>query len=133
MSDVFLDTVGLVALWDEDDQWHAAADRAFTLITQSRLRMFTTTFVLLECGNAAARRPWRKYVNKLRLDLARTGGLIVPTGEDWEQAWSGYTRGSTEQAGIVDQISFLVMRRLNIPAAFTNDRHFAAAGFHVLF
>jgi len=24
MNTVFLDTVGLVALWDEADQWHAA-------------------------------------------------------------------------------------------------------------
>ncbi len=37
------------------------------------------------------------------------------------------------QAGIVDQVSFVVMRRLGITEAFTNDRHFQAAGFHTLF
>lgn len=32
MTPVFLDTVGLIAIWDEDDQWHSrASDRAFTL------------------------------------------------------------------------------------------------------
>ena len=30
MNAVFLDTVGLLALWDEADQWHGLADRAFT-------------------------------------------------------------------------------------------------------
>lgn len=37
------------------------------------------------------------------------------------------------QAGIVDHVSFLVMRRLGITEAFTNDRHFSAAGFITLF
>ena len=36
-------------------------------------------------------------------------------------------------AGIVDQVSFAVMRRLGITDAFTNDRHFKAAGFRALF
>ena len=36
-------------------------------------------------------------------------------------------------AGIVDQISFVVMRRLGVSRAFTNDRHFRAAGMEPLF
>jgi predicted nucleic acid-binding protein len=31
---VFLDTVGLIALWDRADQWHSAADAAFQQIGQ---------------------------------------------------------------------------------------------------
>jgi predicted nucleic acid-binding protein len=30
-------------------------------------------------------------------------------------------------------VSFSVMRRLGLTRAFTNDRHFAAAGFEALF
>jgi uncharacterized protein len=59
--------------------------------------------------------------------------LITPTQEDWELAWEAYRRGEAGQAGIVDHVSFQVMRRLNIQEAFTNDRHFVAAGFQVLF
>jgi predicted nucleic acid-binding protein len=33
----------------------------------------------------------------------------------------------------VDHLSFVVMRRLDLLEAFTNDRHFRAAGFHALF
>ena len=36
-------------------------------------------------------------------------------------------------AGIVDQVSFVVMRRLGLTRAFTNDWHFRAAGFETLF
>lgn len=88
MREVFLDTVGLLALWDSTDQWHESAQHALAGLAPE-VRTVTTSFVLLECGNAAA--------------------------------------------GIVDHISFAVMRRLGIAEVFGNDRHFQAAGFTVLF
>jgi len=45
---VFLDTVGLVALWDVADQWHAAAEKAYAHVVSDRRRFVTTTFVLLD-------------------------------------------------------------------------------------
>lgn len=59
--------------------------------------------------------------------------LIAPTEEDWQNAWAGYRSGDGDQAGIVDCVSFVVMRRLGIKEAFTSDRHFRAAGFETLF
>ncbi len=91
----------------------------------------TTTYVLLECGNSAARRPYRAAVDRLRQALDTAGCLIRPTADDWDAAWQAYLKGAG--AGIVDQVSFLVMRRLNIRQAFTNDQHFSAAGFELLF
>ena len=32
MTSVLLDTVGLIAVWDVDDQWHAAAENAYQRI-----------------------------------------------------------------------------------------------------
>ena len=32
MTGVFLDTVGLLALWDMADQWHAAAEEALSRV-----------------------------------------------------------------------------------------------------
>lgn len=133
MSVAFLDTVGLLALWDEDDQWHADASAAFARLMAAKTPFVTTTFVLLECGNAAARRPYRLRVNALRQTLAARGEVLVPTEDDWRQAWQAYDRGDAASAGIVDHVSFVVMRRLGLTQAFTRDRHFTAAGFEVLF
>jgi predicted nucleic acid-binding protein len=133
MSAVFLDTVGLLAEWDVADQWHAAAEAAYLDLTARRLRFVTTTFVLLECGNAAARRPYRAEVVLLRRALEQRQELIVPTDQDWVEAWQAYERGEAGQAGIVDHVSFSVMRRLGLTQAFTNDGHFQAAGFQTLF
>jgi predicted nucleic acid-binding protein len=133
MKLVFADTIGLLAQWDESDQWHDAAISALNELLSSRSQLVTTTYVLLECGNAAARRPYRDAVIDLRHRLEQYRQLIAPTDDDWQLAWQAYERREAAQAGIVDHVSFQDMRRLNIQEAFTNDRHFAAAGFQTLF
>ena len=130
---VFLDTVGILALWDRADQWHDSAELAFAELLRQRVRLVTTSFVLLECGNAAARHPYRAEVVLLRQKLESRGDLLEPTISDCEQAWTAYARGDAAQAGIVDQVSFAVMKRLGLTQAFSNDGHFRAAGFTTLF
>ena len=133
MTPIFLDTVGLLAIWDMDDQWHDAAEGAYGQIVSTRQPVVTTTFILLECGNAAARRTYREDVCILRQTLELRNEVIVPTEDDWAKAWEAYQREEIGKAGIVDYVSFAVMRRLGITKAFTNDRHFQEAGFETLF
>jgi uncharacterized protein len=133
MTPIFLDTVGLLAVWDKDDQWHNAADGAYRQVVATRQPVVTTTFILLECGNAMARRAYREDVSALRQTLELRNELIVPTEDDWKNGWGAYQRGEIGRAGIVDYVSFAVMRRLGIRQAFTNDRHFQEAGFETLF
>ena len=130
---VFMDTVGLVAVWDKSDQWHEPANACFVELLTSRSELITTTAVLLECGNAAARRPYRSAVNRLRQQLEQGNRLITPSSDDWQQAWLAYDKGEADAAGIVDHVSFVVMRRLGITAAFTNDKHFRTAGLETMF
>jgi uncharacterized protein len=133
VNEVFVDTVGLIATWDIRDQWHVAADAAFRRLLRHGRRLVTTPLILWECGNAAARRPYRQRVNVVRQYLIQERLLMEPTAEEVESAWGAFDRGDVGEAGIVDHVSFLVMRRLGITEAFTNDRHFQAAGFTTLF
>lgn len=133
MIDVYLDTVGMLAIWNRRDQWHPAAMSAFEEITRQRIGMTATSLVLFECGNGAARHEFRSLVKSLRIELADSNKLIEPTQVDVEQAWAAYDRGEANNAGIVDQVSFAVMRRLGLTRAFTNDAHFRAAGFETMF
>jgi predicted nucleic acid-binding protein len=79
------------------------------------------------------RRPYRQKVTELRAQLLEDGLIFDPTAEEMDEAWAAYRRGNAGDAGIVDQISYVVMRRLGIRQAFTNDEHFRAAGLETLF
>jgi predicted nucleic acid-binding protein len=89
---IFLDTVGLLALWDESDQWNESAQRAYEQFSAEPVRMVTTSFVLLECGNAAARRPYRHDVADLWHALEQTHDLIHPTAGQLAEAMGGVHR-----------------------------------------
>lgn len=131
MRTVLLDSSGLIALWDESDQWHDAAVDAFQNLVPP-VRLISTTFVLMECGNAAARRRYRSEVAVLWRRLRRDGDLLVPSDEQVQEAWEAYWKRSPGAAGIVDLVSFEVMRERGIREAFTNDAHFRAEGFITL-
>ena len=133
MRAVFLDTVGLLALWDTRDQWHEAAERAFMSLLESGASLYSTELIFAECANAASRSSFRTVVADMRMTMADAGALLLPTDLELTQVWGTYRKASAGQPGIVDLLSFTVMRRFNLTEAFTNDRHFKAAGFITLF
>lgn len=133
MTPVFLDTVGILALLERSDQWHESASRAWAILEHQGRPLRTTSLILLECGNAVARKPYRHRIAELRHQFLADGTLMEPNDQDLDEAWNAYERGEAGQARIVDHVSFLVMRRLAIREAFTNDTHFRAAGFETLF
>ena len=73
MSVVFVDTVGLLALWNANDQWHTDALRAFAGINDGRTTLMTTSYVLLECGNAVSRTSFRNEACHLREQFEAAG------------------------------------------------------------
>ena len=128
MNTIFLDSVGLIALWDKRDQWHAAAKVCLAAQGSDTTRYVTSSYILLECANHAARRVYRPEVVRVREELGMAGDLFEPLPEEVHAAWDAYARGVAGTASLVDLVSFAVMRRLGITQAFTNDKHFTSVG-----
>lgn len=59
MNSVLLDTVGMIAVWDDTDQWHEAAKSAYELLLAHGRRLISTPLILYECGNATLASPKR--------------------------------------------------------------------------
>lgn len=133
MTAVFLDTVGLIGLWNIDDQWHSAAEIAFQILKTDRRRLVTTEFVLAECGNGATRLAIRSIVAEFRQRFIEQRLLIEVTAEELQSAWSAFGGKRKFDPSLVDEISIAVMGRLGIGEVFSNDVHFKRAGFTVLF
>lgn len=62
MIPVFIDTVGLLSLWNAKDTWHDAASGAFASLSTAGTDFVTTSYILLECGNSPARTRFRSDV-----------------------------------------------------------------------
>ena len=111
---VFLDTVGLIALWNERDQWHAVASEVFARLVREKSILLTTPYILAECANAVSRRQSRAALVTLRENLERQKRVLVPTDDDWHEAWRRYAADSIGGPGVVDHLSFLVMGRYGL-------------------
>ena len=131
---VFLDTVGLLALLNEDDSLHQIAVKAFAEIEREGLRITTTDLVLAEFANGLARTPLRQEVGWLIRELeAEPRATIVYVDRTlFERGLALYVARDDKAWGLVDCISFEPMRGLGISDAFAADRHFEQAGFHCL-
>ena len=127
---VFIDTGYILALVNENDQQHAEA-----LALSKRFDghpVVVTHAVLLEIGNALSRID-RDAAVQIIEDLRQSPGVTVEhlTPELFESAFALYRRYTDKQWGLVDCVSFVVMRRMQLKTALAFDRHFTQAGFLV--
>ena len=51
MTSVFLDTSGLIALVNTDDQWHEKAEKVWAELTETASRLTTSSLVLIELAD----------------------------------------------------------------------------------
>ena len=125
---VFVDTGYILALVNENDEHHAEA-----LALSERFDgqpVVVTDAVLLEIGNALSRMDRNAAVQIIQ-DLRDSPGATVVSlnPELFESAFDLYRRHTDKQWGLVDCVSFVVMRRMGLTTALAFDQHFVQAGF----
>ena len=130
-NEIFVDTLYLVALINARDTYHARASELVDVFSRSSL--VTTDAVLLEVGNALARNHKRQAIEIIEtLSTGSDVEIVHLTPELWAQGFALYRSHLDKEWGLVDCISFSVMRQRNIASALTFDQHFVQAGFAAL-
>jgi uncharacterized protein len=128
---IFVDTVFVIALINDRDQYHQHALEAAECFGSSLL--ITTEAVLLEIGNALARGYKTEAIEIIEEFLESEDVEIIHlTPKLFERAFDLYRTYDDKEWGISDCISFVVMREKGLTQALTFDRHFKQAGFKVL-
>ena len=131
MPEVFVDTSFVVALVNKNDQYHSLALELTERFNQQGL--VTTDAILLEIGNALSRNFKRESVeiieHFLTSDDVKVIHLYPPL---FRKAFDLYKSHSDKQWGLIDCVSFVVMKELAIEEALSADKHFEQAGFRVL-
>jgi len=133
-SEVFLDTAYAIALANAKDQFHHKAVELAKQLRIHQTKLVTTRAVLLEMGNALSSQRFRQAAVTLldALEADPTVGIISVTDSLYSQALSLYRTRPDKEWGLVDCLSFIVMRERKLTSALTTDMHFQQAGFRVL-
>jgi predicted nucleic acid-binding protein len=131
MKQFFADTSGWIALLNRTDSLHATATKIYRERFAAGWSAITHDAVLLEVGNGLASSRFRASVVLWRKRLASSRNIsVVPlTAELQEAGWQLYAARPDKDWGVVDCISFALMRELGLSEALTADRHFEQAGF----
>lgn len=131
MTSIFVDTLFIVALANPRDQYHKLALSLSQ--TYERHPLIMTDCVLLEVGNALARRfksqaaeIIEEFQNSKEADIVPLTPVLFQKGLDL------YKCHQDKSWGLVDCISFVVMEESSIDSALTFDQHFIQAGFRAL-
>ncbi len=130
-SRVFVDTLFVVAQINQRDQHH---DKASELAEELEgYPLLVTDAVLLEIGNALARNYKEEAVAVIENFLTSEEVKVVRlTPQLFELAFAEYKKHHDKEWGLIDCISFVVMRQENVNQALTFDHHFEQAGFQIL-
>ena len=128
---LFVDTAYVLALVNRNDQHHDAAVGLSHRVEKRRL--VTTDAVLFEIGNALSRSHRSEAVAILRLFRSSPEVDVVETdAARFASALDLYASRSDKTWGLVDCLSFVVMRERGLTDALTTDAHFEQAGFQAL-
>lgn len=134
MKQVFVDTNGWIALSSKRDQFHKIALQTNQRLLKSGCQYITTNYVLDETYTSLASRVGHfaavDFGEKVRASRITT--IIHITKEIEEESWQLFKKYSDKQFSFTDCTSFVVMNRMNLKEAFTNDRHFQQMGFKIL-
>ena len=131
MTDVFVDTSFVIALVNEKDQNDSLALDLAERFTGQRL--VTTDAILLEIGNALSRNFKRESVEIIEEFLTSDDVQVIHLHPQlFRKAFDLYKSRSDKLWGLIDCVSFVVMKELGITDALSADKHFEQAGFNIL-
>lgn len=131
LNRIFVDTGYVIALINQRDQYHQQASELANRFEGYPL--LVTDAILLEIGNALVRNYKKEAIELIEQFFDSDEVEVVRlTPQLFDQAFALYKMYEDKQWGLVDCISFAVMRAAGVSQALAFDRHFVQAGFQVL-
>lgn len=128
LNPMFVDTGYAIALINQNDQHH---QQALQLSEKYEgYPVITTDAVLLEIGNALSRVARQEAATIINyFQTAQEATVISLSPELLNAAIQMYETHQDKTWGLVDCLSFVVMKQQQISVALAFDRHFIQAGF----
>lgn len=129
---VFVDTSAFLAFLNADDEFYIKAASIWCDLLNDEAELITNSFVLVETYALAQNRLGLDAVRTLAKDVMPLFEIKWINDDLYQQATTAFLSANRRQLSVVDCTSFVTMRRYDISAAFTFDRHFIEQGFEAL-
>lgn len=131
LNRIFVDTSYIIALINERDDYH---NRALDLAdVYDGYPLVISEPILLEIGNALCRNYKEESSQVIENFMTADDVDLIPLTSDlFKRGFDLYRQYKDKDWGLVDCISFIIMRDHNINDVLTFDRHFSQAGFNLL-
>jgi uncharacterized protein len=131
LTKTLIDTSFVIAFVNEKDEDH---DKAIELsIEFNKKPLIVTDTVLLEIGNSLSRRFKKECIETINGFFDSEEVEVIRLDETlFDKAFEIYKTHADKTWGLVDCISFVVMKERGIKDALTSDKHFVQAGFNAL-
>ena len=129
--EIFLDTSFVVAIINNDDQFHKAAlDLEKDLKTY--VAVWITEAILIEIGNTFSKSNKGPVSDFIQYCYKSPRIHVVNTDEGLLREALLIFKYTDKDWSLTDCISFVVMKREGIDIAYSSDHHFEQAGFHYI-
>ncbi|MCX6375095.1 MAG: PIN domain-containing protein [Armatimonadetes bacterium] len=125
---IFLDTSGLYALADRDDENHEEAVRVLESAQRAKRGLLTHSYVLVESAALIHRRLGRE-VALVFLEEAQGFTLLWVDEDLHNAAVTNLRKRRSARLSLVDVVSFLVMLDRDVKEFLGFDKHFTDDGF----
>ncbi|MGH7729127.1 MAG: type II toxin-antitoxin system VapC family toxin [Candidatus Binataceae bacterium] len=126
--EAFVDTSGLYALIDADDQAHQDAVQRWRALVTRKFSLITHAFVAVEAYAVVRRRLGISQCRDLQAILRRIDIHVVEKNL-YEEGVAALLAAESRRLSLVDCVSFAFMRQRQIHEALAFDRDFDAQGF----
>jgi len=125
----FVDSSAFIAITDPNDLNHRAAVGFWERLTLARSPLITSNYVVVETMAIMHARRGIPVVQRFSKDIAPVLTVVWVSREMHDSAVKAMLSGGRRGPGIVDCVSFEVMRQQGIAEALAFDRHFDDQGY----
>ncbi|MCU0506165.1 MAG: PIN domain-containing protein [Chloroflexi bacterium] len=129
---ILVDTSAFLAILDGSDRERDRAVATMDALGRSQAELVTHQYVVVETISLAQRRLGLAAVRRFVDDLLPVVDVAWVDPATHAEALEALLASGSRSVSLVDRVSFLVMRRQGIDAAFAFDDDFAREGFRTL-
>ncbi|OLC58629.1 MAG: hypothetical protein AUH85_00445 [Chloroflexi bacterium 13_1_40CM_4_68_4] len=128
----FVDTSGLLAFLDDDDQFHSAAALFMNDSRASDEQLLTHDYLVVEAAALVGRRLGAVALRGLLVDIVPQIEVVLVDEALHAQIVAVHLAALPRRTSLVDLASFAIMRERGVNRAFAYDEDFVRAGFDLV-